>query len=82
MFLDLLVAGVVQGYLWQNLAPWEKSLTASMPFWHLRTISGVGIITGVMLIAYNMWMTARNRASLPAAEDAEPNAMPAPAAAE
>lgn len=82
MFLDLLVAGVVQGYLWQNLAPWEKSLTASMPFWHLRTITGIGIIAGISLIAYNMWMTARNRASLPAEQDAEPNALPAPAAAE
>ena len=59
MFLDLLVAGVAQGYLWQNLAPWERSLTASYPFWHLRTIAGIGIITGFMLIAYNLWMTAR-----------------------
>jgi cytochrome c oxidase cbb3-type subunit 1 len=60
MFLDLLVAGVVQGYLWQNLAPWERSLTASQPFWHLRTIAGTAIVVGQMLQAYNLWMTARS----------------------
>lgn len=59
MFLDLTIAGVVQGYLWQNLAPWEQSLLASMPFWHIRTLAGIGIIAGAMLIAYNMWMTAQ-----------------------
>ena len=75
MFFDLLVAGVVQGYLWQNLAPWERSLTASMPFWHLRTISGLMIITGQFLQGYNMWMTARGRASA-----SEPTPLAAPAA--
>ncbi len=59
MFLDLTIAGVVQGYLWQNLAPWERSLTASMPFWHLRSIAVLFIISGWLLQAYNMWMTAR-----------------------
>jgi cytochrome c oxidase cbb3-type subunit 1 len=59
MFLDLTIAGVVQGYLWQNLAPWERSLTASMPFWHLRTIAGLLIISGQLMQVYNMWMTAR-----------------------
>ena len=29
MFLDLTIAGVVEGYLWQNLAPWERSLIAA-----------------------------------------------------
>ncbi|MEP7123088.1 MAG: cbb3-type cytochrome c oxidase subunit I [Byssovorax sp.] len=62
MFLDLTIAGVVQGYLWQNLAPWERSLTASMPFWHTRTIAGVLIISGQCLQVYNMWMTARGHA--------------------
>jgi cbb3-type cytochrome oxidase subunit 1 len=38
-----------------------------MPFWHLRTISGVAIISGVLLQAYNMWMTASHASA--AAED-------------
>lgn len=72
MFLDLTIAGVVQGYLWQNLAPWEKSVTASMPFWHLRTIAGIAIIAGQMLFAYNMWMTAAKRSVAPYPADAPP----------
>ncbi len=59
MFIDLMVAGVVQGFLWQNLAPWEQSIIASMPFWHIRTVSGIAIISGQLLQAFNMWMTAR-----------------------
>jgi cytochrome c oxidase cbb3-type subunit 1 len=64
MFLDLTIAGVVQGYLWMNLAPWERSLMASMPFWHLRTIAGVMIVSGQLLQAYNLWMTARQPAAV------------------
>jgi cytochrome c oxidase cbb3-type subunit 1 len=59
MFLDLLVAGVMQGSMWRNLSPWEKVLKESMPFWHLRTVAGTAIVTGQLLQAYNMWMTAR-----------------------
>lgn len=59
MFLDLLVAGVVQGYMWMNLATWERTLMASMPFWHLRAIAGLAILTGQLLQVYNMFMTAR-----------------------
>ncbi|MCC6554541.1 MAG: cbb3-type cytochrome c oxidase subunit I [Polyangiaceae bacterium] len=83
MFFDLMVAGVVQGYLWQNLAPWERSITASMPFWHLRTIAGTAILTGLMLLAYNMWMTARSPAAAAAPEAPSPDGQdPALAGAE
>lgn len=60
MFLDLLVAGVAQGYLWMNLAQWEKSIVLSMPFWHIRTFAGTGIVIGILLFGYNLWMTAKN----------------------
>lgn len=66
MFVDLLAAGVLQGYLWQSLAPWEQSLVASIPFWAWRTASGLMIIVGQALFFYNLWRTAR--APLPAAE--------------
>lgn len=59
MFLDLLVAGVAQGYLWMNLAQWEKSIVLSMPFWHIRTVAGTAIVAGFMLFGYNLWMTAK-----------------------
>ena len=68
MFLDLTAAGLVQGYLWGNLAQWEQSITASMPFWHARTFAGLMIIAGQFLQAFNMWMTAKSpgRSPLPA----------------
>jgi cytochrome c oxidase cbb3-type subunit 1 len=74
MFFDLMVAGLVQGYMWKNLAPWEQTLVASEPFWHLRTIAGTAILAGIMLQVYNMWMTARSPSSASAPE-------PTPAAA-
>ncbi len=61
MFLDLLVAGLVQGFLWRDLAPWEQSLIASMPFWFLRSVSGVAILIGSFLFFWNVWMTWRTR---------------------
>ena len=66
MFLDLMIAGVVQGYLWMDLATWERSLVASAPFWHTRSVAGLMIITGQMLQGYNMWMTARSASTEPA----------------
>ncbi len=75
MFLDLTIAGVVQGYLWQSLAPWERSLVVSMPFWHIRTLAGIGIISGAMMLAFNMWMTAQAaRGRSGALEEAAPAA--------
>jgi len=59
MFLVLTAAGVVEGFLWRDLAQWEKSVIAVMPFWHLRTIAGLMIVSGQLLQAYNMWLTAR-----------------------
>jgi cbb3-type cytochrome oxidase subunit 1 len=37
-----------------------------MPFWHIRTVAGIAIITGQLLQAFNMWMTARSPAPGPA----------------
>jgi cytochrome c oxidase cbb3-type subunit I len=79
MFLDLTVAGVVQGYLWMNLDSWTAMLEASAPFWHVRSISGLMIITGQMLQVYNMWMTARSTA--PTSQPAEIDESTAAAAA-
>lgn len=59
MFVDLTAAGLVQGFLWRDLAQWEKSVIASMPFWHTRTIAGTMITAGQLLQGYNMWLTSR-----------------------
>lgn len=62
MFLDLTGAGLVQGFLWADLAQWEKSIQSSMPFWHGRTFAGAMIITGQVLQVFNMWKTAKSPA--------------------
>lgn len=58
MVIDLTAAGLVQGFLWRALAPWEESLRASMPFWLIRSISGTVITLALGLLIYNMWKTA------------------------
>jgi cytochrome c oxidase cbb3-type subunit 1 len=62
MFVDLVAAGLVQGFLWRGLAPWEESVVFSVPFWAIRTGAGVMISVGQVLFAYNLWRTARQPA--------------------
>lgn len=57
MFIDLMTAGVVQGSLWNQLAPWEESVIASAPFWLVRTTAGVVIIVGSFFLIFNILMT-------------------------
>jgi len=59
MFLDLMCAGLVQGFLWRALAPWSDSVVASYPFWLVRAISGTSILAGQILLIWNMIATAR-----------------------
>jgi cytochrome c oxidase cbb3-type subunit I len=60
MFLALVMAGLVEGFLWRDLAPFERSLTAAAPFWISRSFAGLLIIAGAVLMAHNMWRTARS----------------------
>ena len=76
MVVDLTAAGLVQGYLWASLAPWEASLRASYPFWVTRTLSGFLILAGSVIFFVNLWLTAR----APRREEAAA-AAPAPAPA-
>ena len=59
MVIDLTAAGLVQGYLWANLAPWAESLIASAPFWWTRSLAGLIIIAGQVLFLWELWATAR-----------------------
>lgn len=63
MVLDLTAAGLVQGFMWRALAPWEETLRASMPFWLVRSVTGTTIAIAQLLFFYNMWQTARGRTS-------------------
>jgi cytochrome c oxidase cbb3-type subunit 1 len=59
MFLDLLSAGLVHGYMQKNLSPWLEILAALKPFWWVRTFAGGMILLGQVLFVWNLWMTAR-----------------------
>ncbi len=76
MVVDLTGAGLVQGYVWRSLAHWGDSVIASMPFWTVRTVSGLMIISGQACFLYALWATARgparSRDSLPVGVATEP----------
>ena len=70
MWVDLLAGGLVQGFLWWGLSPWMESVRFSIPFWFVRTITGIMIIIGFILYAYNFYMTSRKE-SVPAVQPQE-----------
>lgn len=59
MFVDLVIAGLIQGFEWQSLSLWESSIVASAPFWLVRLLSGTAMIVGQCLFVANVVMTAR-----------------------
>jgi cytochrome c oxidase cbb3-type subunit 1 len=60
MFSDLTIAGLIQGFSWKSLQPWELSLVSSTPYWMVRTFAGSMMVFGMMLWVYNLYRTARN----------------------
>jgi cytochrome c oxidase cbb3-type subunit I/II len=48
MVLDLTMAGVVEGQVWDSGSPWIASIRAARPFWEFRTLTGVTIILGFL----------------------------------
>jgi cytochrome c oxidase cbb3-type subunit 1 len=66
MFVGLTSAGLVEGYLWKGLAPWEVMLQSVRLIWLFRTATGLLMFAGVLLFAFNMYMTA----TTPEAEEA------------
>jgi cytochrome c oxidase cbb3-type subunit 1 len=65
MFIDLTIAGVVQGFTWWGLNPFIDSVLFSVPFWWVRTLTGIMITAGIALFIYNLWQTARRPAASP-----------------
>jgi cytochrome c oxidase cbb3-type subunit I/II len=52
MVVDLALAGLVQGRLWQEGAPWIESIRAAGPYWLIRSLCAVPISLGfIFLIA-------------------------------
>ncbi len=81
MFIDLMIAGLIQGFSWRDLAPWEDSITASAPFWLLRTITGIMIIVGQLFFLANVWMTWATRKSAKPATEGQSNPITSPVTA-
>ena len=50
MVIDLTVAGLVQGQLWQGDLPWMDSVRASAPFWWVRSASGFVLLAGFLSV--------------------------------
>ncbi|MBI4378696.1 MAG: cbb3-type cytochrome c oxidase subunit I [Nitrospinae bacterium] len=61
MFIDLTIGGVVQGFIWWGLNPFMDSIRFSVPFWFVRTLSGLMISGGIISLIYNLSMTAKNK---------------------
>jgi len=54
MVVDLTVAGLVQGGLWQSGAPWLESVQESQPYWVLRSLSAIPIAAGFVILLYGL----------------------------
>lgn len=57
MFVALTSAGLVEGFLWKGLAPWEVSLQSVRLIWLFRTATGLLMFAGILLFGWNMYMT-------------------------
>ena len=54
MVIDLTLAGLVQGSLWQQEVPWLESVQASRPYWLLRSLSAIPVTAGFVLLVIGL----------------------------
>ena len=64
--IALWVAGITQGLMWRALEPdgtltytFAESVKASFPYYVVRLIGGVLYLSGMIVMAYNVWRTVR-----------------------
>jgi cbb3-type cytochrome c oxidase subunit I len=74
MVSDLTAAGLVEGQLWVSKQPWIDSVRAAWPFWLVRTISGLPILTGFVLFWASLVTGPRNEPARVNASDEEEQA--------
>jgi cytochrome c oxidase cbb3-type subunit I len=62
------IAGVTQGLMWRAVNPdgtltytFVESTEASMPFYWIRLCGGLLYLSGMLVMAYNVWKTAAGR---------------------
>lgn len=57
MMIALTIAGLVQAAGWHFAVPVDQWVIEMVPYWLLRSLSGVMIVAGQVLYAYNMYKT-------------------------
>ncbi|MNG34914.1 hypothetical protein D3C84_1215290 [compost metagenome] len=64
------IAGVMQGIMWRSINPdgtltytFVESVKATYPFYLVRVIGGLLYLGGMLVMAWNVWMTAISGAS-------------------
>jgi cytochrome c oxidase cbb3-type subunit 1 len=58
------IAGVMQGLMWRATNPdgtltysFVESVKATYPFWTIRFLGGLMFLTGMLIMAWNVWKT-------------------------
>lgn len=74
MFVDLTIAGVMQGRMWQTAAPWLDSIVATRPYWLVRIVSGLILAAGFvsLLLGLTTGPVGAGRRELENGADDEP----------
>lgn len=54
MVLDLTVAGLVQGHMWQAETAWLDSVRSSQGYWLVRTVSGLVLLLGFLALGWSL----------------------------
>ncbi|MGD8833502.1 MAG: cbb3-type cytochrome c oxidase subunit I [Desulfobacteraceae bacterium] len=57
MWGDLLAAGLVEGFNWWGMTHFMDVVRSAVPFWAIRTLTGVSIWSGIVCFAINMILT-------------------------
>jgi cbb3-type cytochrome c oxidase subunit I len=93
MVIDLTLAGLVQGNLWQQAVPWLDSVQASRPYWLVRSLAAIPVTAGFVMLGVGLFtgkrgagVEARNASRAPAATSprqtaSQPSASPETAGA-
>jgi cbb3-type cytochrome c oxidase subunit I len=58
--ISMFTAGVIQGLSWlEGGIPFIKSVSAMHPYFVIRTLGGLMMVGGQVVLGYNIWQTAR-----------------------
>lgn len=61
MVIDLTAGSMIQYTIWRTGLPFIASVIELRPYWAIRAATGVLIVTGQIVLTYNMYRTLRPR---------------------